>query len=244
MWRHQRDSDIEIGHEADIAYQAFLHQAQGADALHLYNLSRIDVSTNNNQQHSDFQFPWNIDDHGRESISQPAEPSSKQGLLRRVSPTNDTTPYHEIHLDGHGHGSDFEYRSCGQHRCSLYSGSLLFLALGFGVLSAVYASGSATKMLNLRLFSSSPSNSLFALRVLSEISTILSWGLGLAALEELQWSLASRPKGVGLMNFVSLDLGTGLWGLLRLIWRGHWKSKVTAIVRYAARKAWIVPFSN
>ncbi|KAF2472238.1 uncharacterized protein BDR25DRAFT_203498, partial [Lindgomyces ingoldianus] len=67
------------------------------------------------------------------------------------------------------------------------------------------------------LFTTSSSQSLLVLRVLSEMCTVILYLLVLCIMEDLQWAFASRTNGVGLLGFLSLDAGTRVWGLLRLL---------------------------
>ncbi|KAF2663225.1 hypothetical protein BT63DRAFT_380240 [Microthyrium microscopicum] len=85
--------------------------------------------------------------------------------------------------------------------------------------------------MNFHFLSSSPSNSLLALRIISEVSTILLWGLGVASLEDLQWALASRKDGMNIFQFLTLDMGTGIWGLMRLVIRSPFAYKGLALLR-------------
>jgi hypothetical protein len=132
------------------------------------------------------------------------------------------------------HVSPIRRRSCrSSPRSSFrpYTLILFFLASAFATFTAVYASANIDPF-RFRFFSSSSSHSLLLLRVVSEGSTILLWALMLKVMEELQWALASRRNGENLMQFLSLDMGTGCWGLLRLLRQSPWKYKSTVLIRY------------
>ncbi|ORY13695.1 hypothetical protein BCR34DRAFT_254900 [Clohesyomyces aquaticus] len=95
-------------------------------------------------------------------------------------------------------------------------GSFLMLLLSIAVVTFTTLYACRTS-LTAKLFTTSSSESLLILRVLSETCTVLLYVLVLCIIEDLQWAYASRAKGIGLLGFLSLDAGTRVWGLLRLL---------------------------
>jgi hypothetical protein len=115
--------------------------------------------------------------------------------------------------------------------CSPYP-TILFLITSLVIsVTAIQASGTSVLPFD-HYFSSSTNITFLVLRILSEGTTILMWALGLAVMERFQWSLASRRKGINLINFIQLDLGTGFCGLLKLIIRSPWKYKTAVLTRF------------
>ncbi|GKT50503.1 uncharacterized protein ColSpa_10684 [Colletotrichum spaethianum] len=98
-------------------------------------------------------------------------------------------------------------------------------------LTTVYSTGSAKALMRLNFFVMSSKNSIFILRVLTELCAITLAALVVVVVEDLQWALASRPGGVSLLHFVGLDSGTGVWGLLRLLATAEWKYKYSSLFR-------------
>lgn len=115
--------------------------------------------------------------------------------------------------------------------CNPYTTALILLTTGFATFTAVYASGMKTKLVHVPLFTSSSSHSLLVLRIVSEVSTVLLWALSFAVMEELQWALAARKKGINVVQFVQLDTGTGFWRLINLLWGSAWEYKATVVIR-------------
>jgi hypothetical protein len=235
MWKHQNDFERDSSNELDPTYQAFLRQAGGADALHLHNWSQTHISQTPRPISHGFRFPWNNLDTNTEPEQdwQPAAKTQSHDRLLNIVSNHECTPSYlpTEELNNHGRKGSLQ-----ELQFNPYTATLLFFTLGFGTLTGVYASGSAHRMLNAHFFSSSPSNSLLTLRILSEVSTILLWGLYLGVLEELQWSLASRKCGMNVLQFVALDMGTGFWGLLRLIFRLPKQYKLSAFVRWVFQR--------
>lgn len=108
---------------------------------------------------------------------------------------------------------------------------LLFLTVLMVTLTSVYANGSAKRLMQDKFFTTSSSNAIFILRILTEACALLFAALMVLVMEDLQWALASRPGGVSLLHFVGLDSGTGVWGLLRLLATADWSQKYSSLFR-------------
>ncbi|KAK8160738.1 hypothetical protein BKA80DRAFT_204954 [Phyllosticta citrichinensis] len=81
------------------------------------------------------------------------------------------------------------------------------------------------------IFRPSPSRAILVLRIMTEILCLYMLALGIMIVEDLQWTLASRPGGVSLLHFIGLDPGTGTWGLLRLFLSAGWRDKMLSFWR-------------
>jgi hypothetical protein len=242
MWNRQNEFPPQRSDPGDQSYFAFIHQVEGADALQMHNFSQAQSPQISRPASHGFRFPWADSNTEPEQEWQPessnltraATARSEDSLLNNVSPNVIDASYFPLDIDTSFQRSDSKFKQqalLSNLKCNPYTAILLFFALGFGTLTGVYASGSARKMLQARFFSSTPSNSLLTLRVLSEVSTLLLWALYLGVLEEFQWALASRTKGVNVLQHVALDLGTGFWGLLRLVFRIPRRYKASVIIR-------------
>ncbi|PGH18383.1 hypothetical protein AJ79_00450 [Helicocarpus griseus UAMH5409] len=106
-------------------------------------------------------------------------------------------------------------------------------ALALLILTATYASGSDF-ITKYRLIGRSPSNVLLIIRVLSELSGLMLIACINASLEKVQWMLVTREqggddvsednekddrsqKGVCFLDYLSLHQGTGVLGLLKIL---------------------------
>lgn len=117
----------------------------------------------------------------------------------------------------------------------------VLLAIAASVLFAVTAWFSAST------FSSSPekqashilqshlrisfSSTVVILRVLQGLTSTLTAIVIDQSFEGVQWMLASHDSGVELLNFVRLSPATGIFGLIKLLFRG---------VRHQSDRAWAV----
>lgn len=104
-------------------------------------------------------------------------------------------------------------------------------------LTAIYSDGSAKPLWRDKFFTTSSSNAILILRSMTEACALLLATLVVVVVEDLQWALASRPQGVGLLHFIGLDSGTGVWGLLRLLATADWKQKYSSLFRWVHRLA-------
>jgi hypothetical protein len=203
-----------LGSPAEV--DSFMHQHTSRDGL----LSRRDSS-------------WNI----------PSQPPAGQGAHRNsdylddlfshyLNPQRSFSSRRDGAISSRSKGLPNQTIHSNQSSCyNPFTILLLLLTTGISIFTAIYASGTAKKLLTVHFFSESTSRSLLILRVLSEAITVLFWALGLAVMDQLQWSLASRPHGVSLMQFIQLDLGISFWGLLRLLKQSPWKYKSNAFTR-------------
>lgn len=108
-----------------------------------------------------------------------------------------------------------ERRSGTQVSWLAWTGALLTASLL--ILTCVYASGISVAS-RLRFLYSSSSNTIFVLSVLSGLTGMLLGATISATFEKLQWSLISRGEGLRVSKYLSLQAGTGISGLLMLIW--------------------------
>lgn len=108
---------------------------------------------------------------------------------------------------------------------------LLFFTVLMITLTAIYSNGSAKNLWQDKFFTTSSSNAILILRIMTEACALLLGALVVVVVEDLQWALASRPQGVGLLHFVGLDAGTGVWGLLRLLATADWHQKYSSLFR-------------
>ncbi|KAL1647831.1 hypothetical protein SLS58_002632 [Diplodia intermedia] len=116
-------------------------------------------------------------------------------------------------------------------RFGLWTLILLLLALVMVILTALYSTGSAKSLMRGKIFATSSSNAILVLRILTELCAVILSALVIVVVEDLQWALASRPEGVGLLHFIGLDSGTGVWGLCRLLATADWKQKYSSAFR-------------
>lgn len=105
-----------------------------------------------------------------------------------------------------------------------FDGSLLsvwlsaLLALALLILTSVYA-GNSSLLAGHPSIGRSPSNVLLVLRVLSELAGVMLATTIAGTLEMLQWMLISRQrgkKGMSFTDYLVMNAGTGVPGLLRL----------------------------
>lgn len=108
---------------------------------------------------------------------------------------------------------------------------LLLVTVVMITLTATYSNGSAKNLWQDRIFTTSSSNAILILRVMTEACALLLAALVVVVVEDLQWALASRPQGVDLLHFIGLDSGTGVWGLLRLLATADWNQKYSSLFR-------------
>ncbi|GME37931.1 hypothetical protein GTA08_BOTSDO10036 [Neofusicoccum parvum] len=116
-------------------------------------------------------------------------------------------------------------------RFGIWTLLLLLFAIIMVTLTALYSTGSAKSLMKGKIFTTSSSNAILLLRILTELCAVILAALVVVVVEDLQWALASRPGGVGLLHFVGLDSGTGVWGLLRLLATADWKQKYSSAFR-------------
>lgn len=115
---------------------------------------------------------------------------------------------------------------------------LLIITIIMVTLSAFYSNGSTKSFWQDRFFTTSASNAILILRIMTEACALLLAALVMVVVEDLQWALASRPQGVDLLHFIGMDSGTGVWGLLRLLATADWKQKYSSLFR------WVPKFKN
>lgn len=108
---------------------------------------------------------------------------------------------------------------------------LFVLTVVMVTLTAIFSDGSAKSLWQDKFFTTSPSNAILILRIMTEACALLLGGLIMVVVEDLQWALASRPQGLGLLHFVGLDSGTGVWGLVRLLATADWSQKYSSLFR-------------
>jgi uncharacterized integral membrane protein len=119
-------------------------------------------------------------------------------------------------------------------RISWLAWTAFLFTVGFLILTLVYAS-SATATSHIRFLYNSSSKTIFVLSVLSSITGLFLTATIAATFERVQWLLISRPNGVRLSRYLSLQPGTGLMGLLVLVFGGsRAMTKMWAVVRLVA----------
>jgi hypothetical protein len=238
-------SDSRSGSTAtDDVYLHFLLQSQGSDALYQYNLDRLNASGSSHTVNVPRRPSLDIR-HGGPWRQEPDFGSSYEYLdipgYRQLDNSQDnlnTAPSNLDHPLEFPRPLDVEIgplsRSEKEKGYAVYNVSLLLLATAAVALTGLYASGAIRSILSVKLFSASSSYSLFVLRVLSEVCTIVLGALSVTVIGNLQWALASRLNGIDLIRFLSLDAGTGLWSLLQLLVVSRWKNKPSSFGRYVA----------
>ena len=102
-------------------------------------------------------------------------------------------------------------------RCGQIWAALLcaFLSVCLLILTAVYASDTAAST-RIRFTYSSSSRTIFVLSLLSGLNGICLAATIHEAVDRLKWVLIARPNGLSFLKFLSLDPGTGVWGLATL----------------------------
>jgi hypothetical protein len=113
-----------------------------------------------------------------------------------------------------------------------------FLTLILLVLTTLYAS-QATLMSKVRLIYSSRSHTIFILRALSEVTSILLATTMASAFERVQWLFVVGKDGIQLPDYLALEAGTGVMGLL-LLAAGKAVPRVTTRIWSAVRLISIV----
>jgi hypothetical protein len=74
---------------------------------------------------------------------------------------------------------------------------------------------------HLKIIGGSPSSALLWLRILSEAAAVALAALIAATFEHLQWLLTGRGDGACFLDYLSLQAGSGLPGLLGvMLWKG------------------------
>ncbi|KAK7514631.1 hypothetical protein IWZ03DRAFT_361129 [Phyllosticta citriasiana] len=114
-------------------------------------------------------------------------------------------------------------------KMDLRAGSVRGRLLGDGEVlrEAVPHIGSVAAMMRRDIFRSSSSRTIFVLRIMTEILHLSMLALGIMLVEDLQWTLASRPGGVSLAS----TREQAHWGLLRLFLSAGWKDKMLSFWR-------------
>jgi hypothetical protein len=113
-----------------------------------------------------------------------------------------------------------------------------FLTLVFLTLTSLYASQTMFTVKE-RIAHSSESYAIFILRLLSEIAGVLLAMTVAAAFERVQWLLVVRTDGTWLTNYLALQAGTSVMGLLALT-VGRGVSRVTTRLWSAIRLVSVV----
>lgn len=114
--------------------------------------------------------------------------------------------------------------------------TLALLTCAVFTLTVCYASF-ATVAARSRMISTSWSNTILVLRVLSGITELLMIALLAATFERIQWMLVSRTRGLSLLSFLGLSSGVSVLGLLWLVFmRGarKWSCRSWSIFRYVS----------
>jgi hypothetical protein len=119
----------------------------------------------------------------------------------------------------------------------LMSWVMALLALAFFILTALYAFRS-TVASNVQIIGSSPSRPTTVLRVLSELVAIFLAGTISGVFERLQHMFVSyRRSGLRLTDYLGLDAGTGIFGLLGIFLRREgqrFPTRVWSAIRLSA----------
>ena len=116
-------------------------------------------------------------------------------------------------------------------RISWLAWTSALLTVGFLILTSVYASDAAMTS-HIRFLYSSSSKTIFLLSAFSSITGLFLTATIAATFEKVQWLLISRPGGLQLSKYLSLQPGTGLMGLLILVFgRSRTATRIWALVR-------------
>lgn len=181
---------------------------------------------------------FEVKDYSHESSSPRASPEHtyNANYLHPPTPSRDsfTGPWEneQRNLWDPGHGASRRRSVMDKtSRFGWWTLVLLFLTVLMVTLTSVYANGSVRRLMQDKFFTTSSSNAIFILRILTEACALLFAALMVLVMEDLQWALASRPGGVSLLHFVGLDSGTGVWGLLRLLATADWSQKYSSLFR-------------
>jgi len=123
-----------------------------------------------------------------------------------------------------------------------FAWTALLFTIGFMILTLVYASN-ATAASHIQFLYNSSSKTIFVLSILSSITGLFLTATIAATFERVQWLLISRPNGLRLTRYLTLQPGTGLMGLLTLLFgRSRAGTKMWAMVRMMAIV--LVPISS
>ncbi|KAF2269447.1 hypothetical protein CC78DRAFT_604142 [Lojkania enalia] len=101
-------------------------------------------------------------------------------------------------------------------RISWLSWTSALLTIGFLILTSVYAS-EAKMTSRVQFLYNSSSNTIFVLSILSILTGFFLAATIATTFEKVLWSLISRPEGLQLSKYLSLQAGTGTMGLLTLL---------------------------
>lgn len=120
------------------------------------------------------------------------------------------------HLISHNRHEENNARFLSSVKKSWLVWTAAILTTAFLILTSVFASDvSATS--HIKFLYSSSSNSIFALSVLSSFTGLFLGALIASTFEKVQWLLISRQRGLRMTNFLTLQPGTGIMGLLTLL---------------------------
>jgi uncharacterized integral membrane protein len=100
-----------------------------------------------------------------------------------------------------------------EHALTAWLFALLTLILL--AMTTLYAT-QATSVSKIRMVSSSRSHAIFVLRALSEVTGVLLAATIAATFERVQWLCVMQENGVRLADYLALQAGTGMMGLLAL----------------------------
>lgn len=247
-WGTSGADNISHASADDRLYMHFLGQTQGADALHVHHMDRLSKSNGHTKGSEDGgPRPPQLEtiDLSEWPKHTPAEdsPAPDHSFLYPPSPTPYLTSTRENYYPSEvGDENPLRSRRYSQSRrysrrieessrFGLWTLILLLLAVVMVVLTALYSTGSAKSLMKGKIFTTSSSNSILVLRILTELCAVILGALVIVVVEDLQWALASRPGGVSLLHFVGLDSGTGVWGLVRLLATADWRQKYSSAFR-------------
>lgn len=118
-------------------------------------------------------------------------------------------PHRSTPSDTVGVVLDPKYRQYLLH-CVLFLASLIWVAA-----TICYAFLSSSQY--PRAVFSKPENTVLVLNIASTVSVFLLGALVIAACDNLRWSLATAPPGVGFATFLGLSRATSLYGVLILL---------------------------
>lgn len=226
----------------DRLYLHFLRQTQGAEALHVYHMHRLSRPHGDTRRSEEYLRPPQFEPIDLNEWSKhPAEVSSNTEVSFLYPPPSpystldrDDLEPTEVEDENPLRSRRYSRRIEESSRFGIWTIILLLLAVIMVLLTALYSTGSAKSLMRGKIFTTSPSNAILLLRILTELCAVILAGLVVVVVEDLQWALASRPKGVSLLHFVGLDSGTGVWGLVRLLATAEWKQKYSSALRYVS----------
>ncbi|KAF4301717.1 hypothetical protein GTA08_BOTSDO10036 [Botryosphaeria dothidea] len=247
-WGTSGADNISHASADDRLYMHFLGQTQGADALHVHHMDRLSKSNGHTKGSEDGgPRPPQLEtiDLSEWPKHTPAEdsPAPDHSFLYPPSPTPYLTSTREnydpsevgdenpLRSRRYSQSRRYSRRIEESSRFGLWTLILLLLAVVMVILTALYSTGSAKSLMKGKIFTTSSSNSILVLRILTELCAVILGALVIVVVEDLQWALASRPGGVSLLHFVGLDSGTGVWGLVRLLATADWRQKYSSAFR-------------